>query len=75
MNKVEKLFKKFMKNKIVNLEMLDDVVMEDYFDIVQEVVCDAMHRSANEIAPQYGAKDYDEAYQMMNWDTYRYDYL
>ena len=40
-----------MKNKIENLEMLNDVVMEDYFDIIMELVGDAMHRSADEIAP------------------------
>jgi hypothetical protein len=64
-----------MKNKIENLEMLNEVVMEDYFDIIMEVTGDAMMRSADEIAPQYGAKDYNEAYQIMNRETYRYDYL
>lgn len=63
------------KQIITNEEMLNDIIMEDFFDDIMEVTGRAMIKSANEIAPMYGAKDYNEAYDMMDWNTYRYDYL
>ena len=45
-----------VKEVIKNEEMLNDVIMEDFFDDIMELTGDAMMRSADEIAPMYGAK-------------------
>ena len=66
------------KTQINNEGELLKILLYDYYDentYIIELSSDAMYRSANEIAKEWGFKSYEKAYEKLNWETYRHEFL